>query len=345
MGRWKLRRVVLFAHWVYTHPHLVIKQNMAVLRRQCCVLHPSWSELFKAGYKSVTARGVDAVEECSATAEMRTEGLLCMIGNMACARRDIGHRSHMSRFFVSLLRHTLSSEAVAACEALAAKFGKEARDVSCECSPRVRLGDGSVCCESGKTVLDGIKSSEKMAEGVDRLVARPGVFLGNVAASSHTCTWLRVYVNSLSRRFGDGVREMGSSRVDDIKALDLPGLSRGRTRDNDVQEFSVWGAMTEKRTRTVGTFMKAQRESENNCTEYIKQTMGMYQAAPVLDSFNEESCLFACDASRLDQPLNVFFFGMCFDWRSRSGCMMPTQNPVLIVGYGWLCLVGCQSRN
>ena len=56
-------------------------------------------------------------------------------------------------------RHSLTSEKVTACEALVAKFGTDARDVSCECSPRVRFGDGSVCCESGKTVWDAIKYS------------------------------------------------------------------------------------------------------------------------------------------------------------------------------------------
>ena len=81
---------------------------------------------------------------------------------------------------------------------------EDARDVSCKCSPRVRLGDGSVCCESGKTVWGAIKYSEKAAEGVDRLVA-----------------------------------VLGSSRIDDINALDLPGLARRRAPDNDVQEFAV----------------------------------------------------------------------------------------------------------
>ena len=133
----------------------------------------------------------------------------------------------MSRFLVSLLRHTLSSEDVKACEALVAKFGKDARDVSWECS-RVRFGD--VCCESGKTVLGPIKHSENTAEGVDRFVAVLVLLLGNVAVCSHTCTWLRAYVTSLSRCIGDG--------VDDIKALDLPGPSRRRARDSDVDSLS-----------------------------------------------------------------------------------------------------------
>ena len=46
---------------------------MAIWKRQCFVRHASWSELLKAGYKSVEACGVDGVEECRATAEMRTE--------------------------------------------------------------------------------------------------------------------------------------------------------------------------------------------------------------------------------------------------------------------------------
>ena len=98
-----------------------------------CVLHASWSELVKAGYNghtSVKARDVDDVEECSVAVEMRTEGLLCMVGNLACACRDIGHRSQKSRFLVSLLRRTLSSEDVKACEAVVAKFGNDACDVS-----------------------------------------------------------------------------------------------------------------------------------------------------------------------------------------------------------------------
>ena len=115
---------------------------------------------------------------------VKAEGLLCMIGNLACASR-----SHMSRFLVSLLRHTLSCEDVTACEALAAKkFGKDARDACCECSPRVRLGDGSECCESGKTVLDAAKQSEKRAEGVQRLVAVLVLLLGHVAACGYACT-------------------------------------------------------------------------------------------------------------------------------------------------------------
>ena len=228
---WELRRVVLFTHPRNKHPQLGIKQNTAVWRHQGCGLHASWSELFKV---------VDDVEECSATTEMRTERLLCMVGNLACASRDVGHRSHMSRFLVSLLRHTLSSEDVTACEALVAKFGKDVREVSCECSPRLSLGNGSVCCESGKMVLDAIKYSEKTAEGVDRLVAVLVMLLGSVAACSHICTWLRVYVSGLSRRIGDDDRVMGSSRVDDITVLDLPHPSRQRTRDNGVQEFTVW---------------------------------------------------------------------------------------------------------
>ena len=76
-----------------------------------------------------------------------------------CAQgRDNGPLSRMSRFLVSLLRHTLTSEDVTAFEALMAEFGNDARDVS-------------ACCESGKTVLDAIKYSEKTGEGVDRLVA------------------------------------------------------------------------------------------------------------------------------------------------------------------------------
>ena len=167
-------------------------------------VHASWSELFKAGYTSVKAHGVDDVEECSATKEMRTEGLLCSVGNFACASGHIGHQSEMSRFLVSLLRHTLSSEDVKACESLVATFVKDVDDVSCECSPHVRSGDGPVSCESGKTVPDAIEHSEKTA----------------VVLWQSWC-WLRAQVTSLSRRVGDGVCEMCSSRVDNIKALDL----------------------------------------------------------------------------------------------------------------------------
>ena len=43
-----------------------------------------------------------------------------MVGNFACASGHIDHQSDMSRFLVSLLRHTLSSEDVKACESLVA---------------------------------------------------------------------------------------------------------------------------------------------------------------------------------------------------------------------------------
>ena len=52
-------------------------------------------------------------------------------------------------------------------------------------------------------------------------------------------------VTSLSRRIGDGVCEINSSHVD-VKASNLHGPSRRKTRDNDVQEFAAWGAMIEK---------------------------------------------------------------------------------------------------
>ena len=51
--------------------------------------------------------------------------------------------------------------------------------------------------------------------------------------------------------------------------------------------------MTEKWTRTIGTFMKAQRESENNCTKFTKQAIGTNQAASLLEHLPKISSL-AC---------------------------------------------------
>ena len=218
-------------------------------RSRTASIHTWPSNRTWALYKSVMARGVNDVEECSATAEMRTEGPLCMVSTWLVQ-------------VVTLV--TFSSEDVAACEALVAKFWKV--QPSCTLGRRVRMLS---------EWQDGLGCHQVLGEdgrGCRSLVAVVVLLFGNVATCSDTCTWLRV--TSLSRRLGDGFRDMGSFRVDDIKALDLPGPSRRTT-----QEFAVWGAVTEKRSRTVGTFMKAQDESENNLTTCIKQAMGTYHVA------------------------------------------------------------------
>ena len=162
--------------------------------------------------------------------------LFCMVGYLACAGRDIDHRFNMPRFLVSLLRHTLTSEGVTVCAALVAMFGKNARDVSCECSPRVRLGVGSVCCDSGKTVLGSIKNSEKTAENVVWWLSVLTLPRGNVAACSHSCTWLRFYGTSLSRRIEGGVCKI--IRLASRTSKHQPARSFSTARDINVQEFA-----------------------------------------------------------------------------------------------------------
>ena len=72
--------------------------------------------------------------------------------------------------------------------------------------------------------------------------------------------------------------------------------------------------------------------------------MGAYQAVSLLQYLNVESCSFAFDGVRLDQPPADFFSGVFFDWRSRR-VYDATTGSLLRVGYGWLCVVGFQSRN
>ena len=75
--------------------------------------------------------------------------------------------------------------------------------------------------------------------------------------------------------------------------------------------------MTEKRTKTVGTFMRAQGESEINCTKYIKQAWPRIRQPPCFSISTWILGCLLCDASRLDPPPKDFLFGMFFDWRFR----------------------------
>lgn len=75
----------------------------------------------------------------------------------------------------------------------------------------------------------------------------------------------------------------------------------------------------------------------------------VHQAEPwhvpgsLFESFNVESWSFDCDASRLDQPPNDLLFGMFFSQALSQVCGATTGS-ILIVGYGLLCMVGCQSN-
>ena len=133
-------------------------------------------------------------------------------------------------------------------------FGRNTRDVSCECSPRVRL-QGSLGCH---------QALGEDGRGRGSFGGRPCVA---PRERRRLLTHLhRAYVT-------DGLCRMSSSRVDDIKALDLPVPSGKKARDNERGKF--------------GTFMTTQGESENKCTKSIRWT----QISIVLEHWKHKTIL------------------------------------------------------